>query len=142
VRFRRGTRIEKLVVEGRTFTAEVNTKRCSKCDEALVALEELALFEVAVAAELARSGARSGEAIRFMRRAIGLRASDLASLLDVAPETLSRWETGEREAPRAYVAVVGGIVLDQVAGCTITADRLRALRGDGPELPKVVRIGG
>jgi DNA-binding transcriptional regulator YiaG len=132
--------MEKLTIAGRTFAAKVSVTSCSSCDDSRVPLEELERFELAVAAELAKAGARSGEAMRFMRKAIGLRASDLASLLDVAPETLSRWETGEREAPRVYFAALGGMVLDRVAGSTATADRLCALRGDGPKPPRVVRL--
>jgi DNA-binding transcriptional regulator YiaG len=35
-----------------------------------------------------------GEELRFARKAMGLRQPDLAALLDVATETVSRWETG------------------------------------------------
>ena len=35
-----------------------------------------------------------GEEIKFLRKAIGLKAVDLASFLDVVPETLSHWENG------------------------------------------------
>jgi DNA-binding transcriptional regulator YiaG len=35
-----------------------------------------------------------GDEIRFMRRALRMKASDLAKRLDVAPETFSRWENG------------------------------------------------
>ncbi|HCF56532.1 MAG TPA: hypothetical protein DFS52_00855 [Myxococcales bacterium] len=31
-----------------------------------------------------------------MRRALGLRSRDLAELLDVSPETVSRWENATR----------------------------------------------
>jgi len=34
----------------------------------------------------------NGREIRFLRRALGLKANELASFLDVAAETLSRWE--------------------------------------------------
>jgi len=36
----------------------------------------------------------NGEELRFARKAMGLRQPDLAALLDVATETVSRWETG------------------------------------------------
>lgn len=39
----------------------------------------------------------SGREISFLRKAIGLKAVELASFLDMVPETLSRWENG-REA--------------------------------------------
>jgi DNA-binding transcriptional regulator YiaG len=36
----------------------------------------------------------NGDELRFARKAMGLRQPDLAALLDVATETVSRWETG------------------------------------------------
>lgn len=37
----------------------------------------------------------NGQEIKFLRRAIGLKAVDLADFLDVTPETLSRWENAK-----------------------------------------------
>ncbi len=54
----------------------------------------LAKLDLAAAQWLADAGARSPETFRFMRKTLGLRAADLAELLDVAPETVSRWERG------------------------------------------------
>jgi DNA-binding transcriptional regulator YiaG len=34
----------------------------------------------------------TGKEIRFLRKAIGMRAADLARFLDVTAETMSRWE--------------------------------------------------
>lgn len=87
---------------------------------------ELGHFELAVAEKLAGLGIRTGEAFKFMRKALGLRAVDLAELLDVAAETVSRWETGEPEA-RAF-ALLGSIVAERLRGQEETVDRLRALR--------------
>jgi DNA-binding transcriptional regulator YiaG len=111
---------------------------CS-CGEARISDAALERFELAVATELARTGAHSGAAIRYMRKAIGVRAEDLADLLGVRKWTVSRWETGENEAPRAAVATLGTMVFDHLAGSTMTADRLRALRR-GPKLAKVVHL--
>jgi len=37
----------------------------------------------------------NGQEIRFLRRAMGIKATDLAKFLDVTPETVSRWETSK-----------------------------------------------
>jgi DNA-binding transcriptional regulator YiaG len=37
----------------------------------------------------------NGHEIKFLRRAMGLKATDLADYLDVTPETLSRWENSK-----------------------------------------------
>ena len=142
LQWKRGTTLEDLSIEGRTFKAELGADVCQSCGEALVTADELGRFEVAVAVELARGGAQSGEAIKFMRKAVGLRARALAELLDIAPETLSRWETGadDRTAPRAYVVMLEAAVLEHAAGSSATLDRLRALREEPTALGSVVRI--
>lgn len=48
-----------------------------------------------------------GEELRFARKALSLRQVDLADLLDVRGETVSRWETGAEDFPRqAQLAVL------------------------------------
>src|SRR4051794_4971557 len=56
---------------------------------------ELGRLELhAAIAVLAEAESISGDELRFARKAMGLRQPDLAALLDVAPEPVSRWETG------------------------------------------------
>jgi len=138
-RFKRGLSPHVTVVDGRKFKADLAAKVCTKCGEALVAIDEIDRFEIAVAVALAQAGACSGEAIRTMRKAIGLSATALAELLDVSMETVSRWEHGSRDAPLPAVAALAAMALDHAAGSSVTADRLRALRA-GPRLAKVVHV--
>jgi putative zinc finger/helix-turn-helix YgiT family protein len=138
-KWKKGTVPQTLTVAGRTFKASLAARVCAKCGVPIVAHDELGRFEVAVATQLARAGTHSGQAIQFMRKAIGLPATELAALLGVQRWTLSRWETGERDAPVAAVAALGTLVLDHAADRTEALDRLRALT-NGPKLAKVVRI--
>jgi DNA-binding transcriptional regulator YiaG len=56
---------------------------------------ELERLELQAAiAVLSHAGSINGDELRFARKAMGLRQPDLAALLDVATETVSRWETG------------------------------------------------
>jgi DNA-binding XRE family transcriptional regulator len=56
---------------------------------------ELGRLELQAAiAVLSEAESINGEELRFARKAMGLRQPDLAALLDVATETVSRWETG------------------------------------------------
>lgn len=48
----------------------------------------------AAIAVLSQAPSLEGDELRFARKAMGLRQPDLAALLDVATETVSRWETG------------------------------------------------
>jgi transcriptional regulator with XRE-family HTH domain len=85
------------------------------------------------------SGPATGEAFRFMRKVLGIPAIELAELLDVAPETVSRWENGKLPIERRALALLASMVLDRVEGVTTTLERLRSLR-DPPAAPALVRL--
>lgn len=56
---------------------------------------ELGRLELQAAiAVLSEAESINGDELRFARKAMELRQPDLAALLDVATETVSRWETG------------------------------------------------
>lgn len=124
---------ERLDVAGVSFTAELSCTRCESCGETFVTSEALGRLELAAAAELAAMGRRTGVALRFMRKALGLRAGELAALLGVAPETFSRWENGEREPDAQTFALVGALAAEQLTGGHRMRDTLRAMRE--PVLP-------
>lgn len=126
-------------VGDRLFLAMLPAKLCPECDEAYFGAEQIALFEHQVAAELARAGQESAAVFAFMRKAIGQRSTELAQLLDVTPETVSRWEHGKVPIDRRAIALLGSLVLDAVNGSTATYDRLQALR-ERRELPSSVRL--
>ena len=71
-----------------------------------------------------RSSSRSREVIVISKYA-GLKATDLAELLGVTPETISHWENGHSEPDLAEWAALGMLVEDFFNGSTRTADRLR-----------------
>ena len=70
-----------------------------------------------------------------------MRAADLAELLDVTPETVSRWETGKLDVARAAWSALAGIVVERAhgEGRSRMLDRLRALQAP-KKLAKAVRI--
>ena len=62
---------------------------------------ELGRLELhAAIAVLSEAESIEGDELRFARKAMGLRQPDLAALLDVATETVSRWETGSESIRR------------------------------------------
>jgi putative zinc finger/helix-turn-helix YgiT family protein len=126
---------ERVVLSGITFTGKVPATECAECGESYVALDDLGDFELAVSERLASLGVRTGETFKYMRKALGLRAIDLAELLGIAPETISRWENGEPEE-HAFV-LLGGMVADRVDGRDSTVKRLRAMRSPGRRPAKV-----
>jgi putative zinc finger/helix-turn-helix YgiT family protein len=126
-------------VDGHVFTTTVDGKQCSSCGEVYFEGTDLARFELAVARILAESGAESGDAFRWMRKALDLRAIDVAELLEVTPETVSRWETGRVAVDRAALMILGLMVVDQAHGSTATIDALRA-RAAAKPLAKTVTV--
>ena len=128
-----------VIVADRTFSRIVPVLRCENCGEIYFDGTELQSIELEAAGFIAREGPSNGATFRFMRKAIGLRAIDLAELLDVASETLSRWENAQRPVDRASWITLSDMVLDRIEGRTITLDRLNALRKP-PVLPKFVHL--
>jgi len=115
-------------VSGHVFVAALPAKQCKSCGEVSYDGVVLQRFDLHVANRLAESGVSSGPAFRFLRKALGLRAIDLAELLDVSVETLSRWETEKRAVDRGALTVLSSCVRDALAGRTETLATLRALR--------------
>jgi putative zinc finger/helix-turn-helix YgiT family protein len=81
--------------------------RCSACGETLFDAKEVERQELEAAHLLVARGIRTGVEFKFIRKLAGLRANELAEMLDVRPETVSRWERGEVEIPRAVAYALG-----------------------------------
>lgn len=126
-RLRKRETTERLSTCGHTFSARLETLECSACGERLASAANLERFELRVAVELARAGLASGEAMRFMRKTLGLQALELAELLRVTPETVSRWETGKQPMDHRAMAVMGALVIERFEGRSAMHDTLRAL---------------
>lgn len=76
----------------------------------MVRAEELRRHERTIAMRLVVRGVQNGDQFKFVRKAAGLRAVDLASLLGVDAKTISRWETGETSIPRAELFVMRELI--------------------------------
>jgi transcriptional regulator with XRE-family HTH domain len=127
-------------IAGRTFKGDVPARRCGDCGELLINGPAMEAFELRVALELARAGAATPDALRFMRGALGLRSGELAALLDLTPEHLSRVEHGRAAADRRTVALLASMVQDSAAGTTRTIDQLRAIERPPRGLKGTVRL--
>ncbi len=80
---------ERMVVPG------IAHLHCGQCGENLLDLEAVdQLWDGAQAAYRARHGLLSGADIRALREHLGLTQAELATLLRLGPNTLSRWEVG------------------------------------------------
>src|SRR4051794_15605854 len=103
-------------IAGVPFERRVRVQKCSTCGEAYLAPGVLADFELSGALELGRAGVRTPAALKFMRKAAGLRAADLGELLGLTPEHLSRLENGKSPADKRTVALLAAILEDKAAG--------------------------
>lgn len=124
---------------GVTATVTAPAHRCARCAEVAVDGATIDRCRLAACRALAATGVHDGEVLRCMRKALALRATDLARLLDVTPETVSHWETGKVAANRAVFATLGAMIEDALEGRTDTRDRLAALAGGGP-YPRSVAV--
>jgi transcriptional regulator with XRE-family HTH domain len=86
-------------------------------------------------------GLRDGGTFKFIRKALGLRASELGDLLDVSPETVSRWENSHRAAERSVWNTLADLVSDKLHGTKTTLDRLTAPAPRIPKQPVRLRLG-
>ena len=124
---RRGEHVGRWTFGELTITVAMPTVGCDACGEDLIHGEDLSRAENAVTRALVDAGSTDPKALRWLRKAADLRANELAGLLGVAPETVSRWEHGTRTIDRAALALVASLALDAIDGMTTTRVRLRAL---------------
>jgi putative zinc finger/helix-turn-helix YgiT family protein len=82
-------------------------ERCRSCGETLFNEKEVERQEVEAANMLVARGIRTAAEFRFIRKVADLRANEVAEILDVRPETVSRWERGETEIPRLAAFALG-----------------------------------
>lgn len=83
-------------------------------------------------------GKPTGEKFRFLRKQAELPAKELAGLLGVTPETVSRWEGGKHEIPLAVWALLGVLVGEHRSKSTTTMDRLRGMAQPPPREVRVM----
>lgn len=120
--------VQTLRVADRTFSAEVPVRLCPKCGHGSLSGPAMKEFELRAARELARAGVRTGDTFRFMRKTLGLTAAELAELLEVSAETISRWERGQRDVDWPAFIVLWWLVDDRLEGRADTLERIRGLR--------------
>jgi putative zinc finger/helix-turn-helix YgiT family protein len=126
-------------VAGHLFVAFVPARVCPSCGEIYFETKVIERFELHVALRLADAGIVTGDAIRFMRKALRMQANTLAELVDVAPETVSRWEGDKRAVSRGASAILIALVRDAFEGRSSTLEGLKRLQEPKP-LARTVQI--
>lgn len=76
----------------------VTLLKCQDCNEESVAISQIASLNKKLAVAIAKKNNRlSAGEIRFLRKYLGWSGVDFARNFGVAPETVSRWETGAKK---------------------------------------------
>ncbi len=109
----------------RAVVERVPAMVCRGCGESIVSGEDLGRSELIASRKLIDAGARSGVLLSWTRRSLGLLATELAALLGVTAETISRWENDRVSPEPAVWNVIADLVDDRLEGRTRTQDRLR-----------------
>lgn len=123
-------------IAGRTYSVEVPVRIAADGEE-VVDGAVAASADLAVAAAIAAEGPVSGETFSWMRRAIGLQAKVLAELLDVRPESVSRWERGERPMDRAAWLLLADLILERAGKRVSVLDLMKKIAARAPPRKEV-----
>ncbi len=113
-------------VNGHVFTAIVMGEACDACGEGIVDGRDIERFELGVVRALLDAGDDSPEVFHLARKTLGLTAVDLAGMLRVTSETISRWENGKHPIDSMALAILALLVRDALGDSTATQDSLRA----------------
>jgi YgiT-type zinc finger domain-containing protein len=116
-------------ISGVKVRGNMPAMRCPACGESSVDGDALGQHAV-----------RTPEVFRFMRKAIGMRAVDLAELLDADPATISRWERGKLDVDKHAFALLAELVEDRVNGKTSTEERLKLLAHPPKAFPRELEL--
>lgn len=106
-----------------------------------VTLDVMLRVEQTISMQLAMYGIVTGESFRYMRKTAGMRASDLATLLDVRAETISDWETGKSPVNRAAWGWLAALVAEKAKeGPFATLPMCAAMNGVTPPKKTVIAM--
>ncbi len=108
------------------YTAELPATACPACGEAVVEGDVLARYDAALTHALVRHGQPGAAAVKWLRKAARLTGAELAALLGVTPESVSRWENDRTAMDRATWVTLGALAIEAEEGRSDTADMLRA----------------
>lgn len=110
------------------FVVEMPAQRCPACKSFVVSDAAAQEAELEVARKLAQSGPISAASFRVLRSAARMRSVDLARLLGVAKETISRWESGKRSVEPLAWTLLAWIAVERASGHATTRHRLESFR--------------
>lgn len=95
----------------KTVKATQHLSKCNNCGFHEISALDAELLQMRAALTVLREcGAPTPAVLKFARKALGLRQSDIPPLLGYAAETVSRVENGSFPTPAAYAPALGGLL--------------------------------
>jgi len=96
--------------DGHVFKAKLGARRCLKCHQKFLEQDAGEDFERRIALRLALSWPPTPALMKLMRNVLGLSVKDLAALLGITRETVSRWEHGRLTPGRQTIALLAQLI--------------------------------
>lgn len=128
------------VVCGISFTI-IDVPAVEREGKGFVTLDVAMRIEQTISMQLAMYGIVTGESFRYMRKTAGMKASDLANLLDIRAETISDWETGKIRVNRAAWGWLAALVAEKAGeGPFATLPMCAAINGITPPKKTVIAM--
>jgi putative zinc finger/helix-turn-helix YgiT family protein len=116
----------------------VEVRTCQSCGEVEAAIPNLEGLHACLAhAIVERRSAMTKEEFRFLRQFLGHSSQDFAKMLDVTPETMSRWQSGKHEIPRSVDLLVRFLVSRSEPRIDYTDERISKMRPRPARPPKI-----
>lgn len=138
----RKVRLDKMLeIAGLPFGVSVFGLECPKDKRWILEPAVHREIDRAAVEVIATEGPATGRTLRFMHGWLGLKGIELAPLLDLAPETLSRIEHEKAPLPPLAWAAVARMVLDRLHGRHETEQSLRTAKvKDRPSEPRRLKV--
>jgi hypothetical protein len=124
----------------KTVKALQHLSKCSACGFHQISAGDAELLQMRAALTVLRECAPTPAVLRFARKVLGLKQSDIPSLLGYAAETVSRIETGSAPAPAAYAPALGGL-LDRAIVRRLGGDPDFVVERASPEEQRISQTG-
>lgn len=98
------------------YVCLVEGESCSQCKEIILGHDALTPAEIAIAQTITHGDERSGKALMFCRRVLGLSRADLAAAFGSTSDVFIDFERGSRRAPESvWLLLMAGIHIQYAA---------------------------
>lgn len=123
-----------VTLDGVVYTASVAVTA-----RGIVSSGEWGRAEWSILREAASRGHMTPAVFKFARKSLGLKSRNLAKILGTAPETVTRWEKGQRRLPRTAFIAIMGMVCERLRGESTLISIAKAIDTD-TEFGDVVEV--